>query len=304
MKVFITPEGNHARWHFNQRQIEVIRDEVLPELKNKIDSTQIGIVSPYNDQKNGLIDLKIDEKIKVDTVHKFQGREKDAIIITTVDNEISDFVDDPKLLNVAVTRAKKYLRLIVSKEICNGNSNLNDLIKYIQYNNFELVESNIKSIYDLLYKANREQRLQYLKDKRRVSDYDSENVTYNAIKEIISRYNFNNLDVVSHIPLLNLLNNIELLSDNEKKYAMNDWTHIDFVIFNKMDKRMVLAVEVDGYYFHKKGTSQSERDELKNSILQKYNIPLVRLSTIGSGEEKVLEDRMREIFEAKALVID
>ena len=31
---------------------------------------------------------------EVDTVHKFQGREQDAIILTSVDNVITDFVDD------------------------------------------------------------------------------------------------------------------------------------------------------------------------------------------------------------------
>lgn len=33
--------------------------------------------------------------IEIATVHKFQGREKDTVIISTVDDEISDFVDDP-----------------------------------------------------------------------------------------------------------------------------------------------------------------------------------------------------------------
>ena len=40
-------------------------------------------------------------------VHKFQGKEKENIIISTVDDEISDFADDPYLINVAVSRAKK-----------------------------------------------------------------------------------------------------------------------------------------------------------------------------------------------------
>ena len=30
----------------------------------------------------------------MDTVHKFQGREQDAIILTSVDNVITDFVDE------------------------------------------------------------------------------------------------------------------------------------------------------------------------------------------------------------------
>lgn len=299
MKAFITVAGNHARGHFNQRQLEVIRDEVLPELNDIVTPNQIGIVSPYNDQKDGLIDLKLDEEIKIDTVHKYQGREKDAIIITTVDNQISEFVDDPKLLNVAVTRAKKLLRVVASKEISEGNGNLSDLIKYIQYNNFELVNSNKKSMYDLLYKENREERQKYLKGKKRISEYDSENITYNMIKEIIARNGWDNIDVVSHVPLSDLLRDLDSLSDAEKKYAMNDWTHIDFVIYNKMDKKMFMAVEVDGYAYHKEGTRQSERDIMKDRILQKYDVPLIRLKTIGSGEEKILEDSINKFFEEK-----
>lgn len=85
----------------------------------------------------------------------------------------------------------------------------------------------------------------------------------------------------------------------KKEYASNSWTHIDFVIYNKMDKKMVMAIEVDGYHFHKKGTRQNERDQLKDIILQKYGIPLIRLKTTGSGEEKILTDSIRKFFEEK-----
>lgn len=39
--------------------------------------------------------------IDATTVHKFQGKEKDNIIISTVDDEISDFADDSYLINVS-----------------------------------------------------------------------------------------------------------------------------------------------------------------------------------------------------------
>ena len=92
------------------------------------------------------------------------------------------------------------------------------------------------------------------------------------------------------------MSDAELLNQEEVKFATNSWTHIDFVIFNKMDKRLVLAIEVDGYYFHKEGSKQQENDNIKNNILEKYNIPLIRLSTIGSGEEEILEKKIKEIF--------
>lgn len=295
MKVYITVKGSHARGHYNQRQIDIIDKEIMPELKQKLSVDEIGIVSPYNEQKIRLQDAINNENIQIDTVHKYQGREKDAIIITTVNNKISEFIDDPKMLNVAITRSKKFLRLVVSRDICEKDGNINDLVKYIKYNNFEVIESNVKSIFDLLYKENRLARLQYLKNKKRISLFDSENIAYNEIENILKN-NYNNLGIITHIPLFRILENKNLLNKDELKYASHEWTHIDFVIYNKMDKKPSLAIEVDGYTFHKKSTAQSQRDELKNEILKKYNIPLIRLSTIGSDEKNIIKSKLDELY--------
>lgn len=295
MKVYITVKGSHARGHYNQRQIDIIDKEIMPELKQKLSVDEIGIVSPYNEQKIRLQDAINNENIQIDTVHKYQGREKDAIIITTVNNKISEFIDDPKMLNVAITRSKRFLRLVVSRDICEKDGNINDLVKYIKYNNFEVIESNVKSIFDLLYKENRLARLQYLKNKKRISLFDSENIAYNEIENILKN-NYNNLGIITHIPLFRILENKNLLNKNELKYASHEWTHIDFVIYNKMDKKPSLAIEVDGYTFHKKSTAQSQRDELKNEILKKYNIPLIRLSTIGSDEKNIIKSKLDELY--------
>lgn len=295
MKVYITVKGSHARGHYNQRQIDIIDKEIMPELKQKLSVDEIGIVSPYNEQKICLQDAINNENIQIDTVHKYQGREKDAIIITTVNNKISEFIDDPKMLNVAITRSKRFLRLVVSRDICEKDGNINDLVKYIKYNNFEVIESNVKSIFDLLYKENRLARLQYLKNKKRISLFDSENIAYNEIENILKN-NYNNLGIITHIPLFRILENKNLLNKDELKYASHEWTHIDFVIYNKMDKKPSLAIEVDGYAFHKKSTAQSQRDELKNEILKKYNIPLIRLSTIGSDEKNIIKSKLDELY--------
>ena len=295
LKAYITIPGNHARGHWNQRQIDVIEKEVIPELIKEIDIKDIGVISPYREQKKEL-EKKFDTQLKVDTIHKFQGREEEAIIITTVDNEIGEFVDDPKMLNVAVTRAKRFLRLVVSNNEKNIGTNIDDLIKYIQYNNFEIVESKTKSIYDLLYKANRIERMECLKKKKKISEYNSENLTYSLIDEIIKENHFHHLDIAVHVPLMDVLASTDLLDEEEIKYATNVWTHIDFVIFNKMDKKLLIAIEVDGYYYHKEGTKQQEKDMLKNKILDKYDVPLIRLKTTGSGEKEILENKIKEIF--------
>ena len=80
------------------------------------------------------------------------------------------------------------------------------------------------------------------------------------------------------------------MTDEEKKYATNPLTHVDFALYSKITKRIMAVIEVDGYKYHKEGTRQAERDLLKDSILEKYDIPLLRFSTNGSGEKERLEN--------------
>ena len=44
---------------------------------------------------------------------------------------------------------------------------------------------------------------------------------------------------------------------------------------------------------------QKERDILKNNILSKYNIPLIRLTTNGSREESIIRSKLDEIVNDK-----
>ncbi len=116
LKIFKTAPGNHARkdklsdekgW-CNIRQIEVIRDEIVNENKEKYkEGSKVGIICPYRRQVTEANKYFEKSKIEVDTVHKFQGREKDTIIFSTVVNDINSFVDDENLINVAVSRAVK-----------------------------------------------------------------------------------------------------------------------------------------------------------------------------------------------------
>lgn len=285
IKAITTVAGNHERDRFNQRQIDVIKKEILPELG--VDLSEVGIISPYRNQVDAIIREIPD--IDVNTVHKFQGREKDTIIISTVDDIKNDFSDDPYLIYVAVSRAKKHLYLVASGNE-NGDGNINDLISYIRYNNCEVVQSKIYSIFDYLYSNYSEARMQYLKDKKRVSEYDSENLMFALITELIEESKRNDIGIVSHLPLNLLLRDLGKMTDEEKKYATNPLTHMDFALYSKITKRIMAVIEVDGYKYHKEGTRQAERDLLKDSILEKYDIPLLRFSTNGSGEKERLEN--------------
>lgn len=298
LKVYKTPKGNHATLRTNQREIDVIFKEIFPQIAN-IDPREIGIIAPFRDQvielrkrlKNEYLDL-----VEADTVHKFQGREKKVIILTTVQNDLNnDFCNDPNLLNVAVSRAVDSLFVVTSSNEKNENSLYGELLRYISYNNFEIVESKVCSIYDLLYKEYADQRKSYLKKCKKISEFDSENFTYNQLLDVIKNPEFECLDIATHILLMNIIKDDSLLNNEEKRYIFNG-AHIDFILFNKMDKLPVLAIEVDGYYFHKQGIKQFERDQLKNGILQKINLPLLRLSTKGSDEKSKIEIKLNEVL--------
>lgn len=284
LKAIVTPPGNYAKEHYNQRQIDIIEQEILPHLN----SDDVGIICPYNEQVNHL-KRNISRKIDVSTVHKFQGREKSDIIISTVDNEISNFTDDPNLLNVAVSRAKNKLCIVVSNDGENSKTNINDLIRYIKYNNFEIKKTELFSIFDMLYKYYYNERKEYLKTCKKVSEYDSENLMFSIIDKILSKEEFSKLGVVIHYPLKAIIRDLHKLNERETKFLMNDLTHVDFLIYNKIDKSPVLVIEVDGYNFHKEGSKQKNRDMIKDKILEKYNLPIMRFNTIESQEEERLK---------------
>lgn len=294
LRVMKTVKGNHARERYSQRQIDVIRQEIIPQYVS--DPAQTGIIAPYRNQVEAMEHEFSD--MDVATVHKFQGREKDTIIISTVDDELSDFADDPYLLNVAVSRAKKRLMLVVSGNEQSPERNISELIAYIQYHNFEVKDSRIYSIFDYLYKQYAEARQEYLKKHKRISEYDSENLMSGLIAEVLDCEAFASLDQISHQSLKTLIRDTGLLNESERNYVMNPATHLDFIIYNRISRRLVLVVEVDGYDYHKEGTVQAERDKMKNHILERYEIPYIRFQTNGSGEEKRLKERLEEIVGA------
>lgn len=276
-----TVKGNHAVDHYNQREIDVVKEEVLPTLK---DFDSIGIVTPYNNQVDAF-NWQL-ENVNAGTIHKYQGRESDAIIMSVVDNQITDFADDANMLNVAVSRAKKKFCLVITGNKQEKHGNIMDLLDYIAYNNCAVTESKLASIFDYLYEQYTEQLMTFLESHTQISEYASENLTYAMLNRvIISDARFKVLKVLCHIPLRQIVRDTSLMSDDELKYAANYCTHLDFLIINRVSKRPVLAIETDGYSYHNSATVQHQRDMMKDHILATYGLPLLRLSTKGFDEE-------------------
>lgn len=274
LQVVQTVEGNHARGHFNQREIDVIVQEVLPQCA---DSGSIGIITPYRQQADEI--NKVLGKDIASTVHKYQGRECDTIIMSMVDNKPTEFSDDPNLLNVAISRAKTHLYVVTNSNKMPKESNLAQLIDYVRYNNFEVRQSEVSSVFDLLYKQYTSQRLDSLANKPVVSDYISENLFYNTLMEAITALGLVHIDVLCHYPVVRFISDWSLLTEEEKAFASNRLSHVDFLVYNSLTKRPLLVIEVDGWYYHKRQGGQVTRDALKDKLLAKFGLPLHRILT-------------------------
>ncbi len=287
--VYKTVAGNHTRNNINQRQIDVIKNEIIPNENLCTTDDSLGIVTPYRNQTNALQNQFKGTGIKADTVDKFQGQENKVIILSTVDNDITDFTDNPNRLNVAISRAIEQLIVVINGNEQKKDTIINELVNYIKYNNLEIKESKIFSVFDLLYQNYAEQRKIFLKKYNKISEYDSENLMYALLNDVLKKYN-NNHGIAVHVPLNMIIKDYSLMTEEEKNYAKNSWTHVDFLIYKTIDKSPYAAIEVDGSKYHQEGSKQAQRDILKNSIFEKYGILLCRFNTTGSSEkEKIIK---------------
>lgn len=327
MSVVVLAPGNHARrithgnlkGTFNQREIEVITDEVVTKAHDMLDKAMagaplkspgagasdvsIGVATPYKLQAKRLsahlnASGQIARRDAADTIHRYQGRGLDTMVLSTVIDESqvgrmgAKFVDDPRMLNVAVSRAKKKFIMVVHHNKLTKTKYLSALVDYIRYQDpQQVVESEIVSIFDLLY-AEYSQRLNDFAARiEKVTPYDSENSALTAIRDLLEEETFRNLKVVSQIRLKDLLPSVSRLNDLQRKFVRSV-ASVDFGIYHGVSNRLVLAVEVDGFSFHENCPEQLARDRVKNSILDAYDIPLLRLKTTGSGEHQRIRDKL------------
>jgi hypothetical protein len=295
LMVYRTVEGNHERVRLNQRQIDVIKNEIIPEQQLNTSDGSLGIVTPYRKQTEALQQTFFGTGVKADTVDKFQGQENEIIILSTVDNDISNFADNANRLNVAVSRAIEQLIVVVSDSDL-SDTNIGDLVRYVEYNSDSaIIQSKIYSVFDYLYQCYATRRREFLAKYKRVSEYDSENLMYALITEVLMENKFK-CSVAVHVPLRTIIKDASLMTPQETLYAMNALTHVDFLIFEVMGKTPLLAIEVDGVAFHAEGTAQAERDTTKNEIFNKYGLSIYRFSTDGSGERQKLIDALNSVL--------
>lgn len=304
-----TVPGNHAADFTNNREEEEMED-VISDYNIPINDETVGIIAPYRNQVKRIADDEdIDKKIYFpNTVHKYQGLQRDTIIISTVDNRYSDFINDPHLLNVSVSRAKNQLILVTNGN--EGNTgHLQHLVDYIKENGI-YENGEVTSLFDLLYPSYNEELEKYFKSHNQIphcyyhcNDKPStaEEIAYGFISKVL--IDFPDLTVMYEYHLKLLIKDRSILSDDEWKYVNSSFSikdsvfvecpHIDFMIFRKKRMEPILAIEIDGESYHQEGSFHWEHDRIKDSIMEKCGFPLKRFRTKESIRE---EETLREIL--------
>lgn len=135
--------SHHQQRNINKKEQDKVIDLAL-KLADKHKDATIGITTPFNHQAKDLneaIPNTYRSRIKADTVHRFQGDEKDIMILSLVISSDSpkykaEWINNkvPFLINVAVTRAKNSLYIIGNAKYCRtlpNNSPLGQLVKYV-----------------------------------------------------------------------------------------------------------------------------------------------------------------------------
>jgi len=138
----------------NRGEAEVAIAHVQRLLRSGMKPSKIGIITPYAAQLGALRELRSEklklpqsgngtgtgesaQAVEISTVDGFQGREKEAIIISMVRSNTSGevgFLADNRRMNVAVTRARRQCVLVCDSDTVKNDPFLKRLVEYFEEN--------------------------------------------------------------------------------------------------------------------------------------------------------------------------
>jgi DNA replication ATP-dependent helicase Dna2 len=118
MPVVFIPVESATDSRSNIDEARVVVDLVRSYTRDRgIQPETIGVVSPFRAQVVLLRQMLAGTGVTVDTVERFQGGERDIMILSFVRSRGTGFVFDDRRLNVAITRARRKLVLVAHPEL-------------------------------------------------------------------------------------------------------------------------------------------------------------------------------------------
>lgn len=100
----------------NEGEAELIVARARALIAAGLSPRDLAVITPYSAQASLLRELLNDlPQLEVDTIDAFQGREKEAVLLSLVRSNAEQqvgFLDDRRRMNVAITRAKRHLFVV------------------------------------------------------------------------------------------------------------------------------------------------------------------------------------------------
>jgi superfamily I DNA and/or RNA helicase len=118
MPVVFIPVHSASDGRSNLDEAGVVLDLVRSFVRDRgISPESIGVVSPFRAQVVLLRQMLAGAGVAVDTVERFQGGEREIMILSFVRSRGTGFVFDDRRLNVAITRARRKLVLVAHPDL-------------------------------------------------------------------------------------------------------------------------------------------------------------------------------------------
>ncbi len=128
----LEPDGESR---LNPQEAALVEQKVNGLLAAGLSMEEIAVITPYSAQMRYLRTLLPDERLEIDSVDGFQGREKEAVIISLVRaNQTGEigFLAETRRLNVALTRARRKLIVIGDSATITSHPFFQRLVAYFE----------------------------------------------------------------------------------------------------------------------------------------------------------------------------
>ena len=128
----LEPDGESR---LNPAEATFIQHKVAELLAAGLAGPDIAVIAPYSAQVRLLKQKIREDRLEIDTVDGFQGREKEAILISLVRSNPSGeigFLADVRRMNVALTRARRKLLVIGDSATMGSHPFYRQFIEYVE----------------------------------------------------------------------------------------------------------------------------------------------------------------------------
>ena len=128
----LEPEGLSKR---NPEEGRLVLKQVNALCEAGLAPSDIAVIAPYAAQVRWLRENAIYDQLEIDTVDGFQGREKEAVVISLVrSNAIGEigFLSDARRMNVALTRAKRKMIIVGDSATLGSDKFFQSLLAWVE----------------------------------------------------------------------------------------------------------------------------------------------------------------------------